>query len=148
MSDEPKPATGRSYYMRDLGPGAHAIQGDNNTMQGDTWIEGVTSLPDGEALTQQFNALLERIAKDASLDEDTRTLAQDKTNAVAKGLAEAPVSPGMLRLALIDAKSWFGSTASWVGTALGDILKSEAAQKTIGTVTEAATKAAIASFVK
>src|ERR1700694_3672661 len=143
MSDEPKPAaSGRSYQMGDLGGGARAMQGDNNT-----WVEGVASLPDGEALTQQFNALLERIAKDASLDEDTRTLAQDKTNAVAKGLAEAPVSPGMLRRALIDAKSWFGSTASWVGTALGDILKSEAAQKTLSTVTEATTKAAIASFV-
>ena len=35
-----------------------------------------------------------------------------------------------------------------VGGALGDILKSEAAQKTIGTVTEATTKAAIDSFVK
>jgi hypothetical protein len=143
MSDEPKPAAGRSYQMGDLGPGARAMQGDNNT-----WVEGVASLPDGEALTQRFNALLERVAKDASLDEDTRTLAQDKINAVAKGLAEAPVSPGVLRRALIDAKSWFGSTASWVGNALGDILKSEAAQKTIGTVTEAATKAAIASFVK
>jgi hypothetical protein len=148
MSDEPKPAAGRSYQMGDLGAGARAMQGDNNTMQGDTWIEGVTSLPDGEALTQQFNALLDRIGKDASLDEDTRALAQDKTKAVAEGLAKVQESPNMLRRALIDAKSWFGSTVSWVGNALGDILKSEAAQKTIGTVTEAATKAAIASFVK
>jgi hypothetical protein len=54
----------------------------------------------------------------------------------------------MLRQALLDAKVWFGSTASWIGHALGEILKSEAAQKTIGTVTEAATKAAITSFVK
>jgi hypothetical protein len=52
-----------------------------------------------------------------------------------------------LRRALLDAKLWFGSAASWVGKALGDILKSEAAQKTIGTVTEATTKAAIASFL-
>ena len=43
----------------------------------------------------------------------------------------------MLRRALIDAKSWFGGAASWVGNALGDILKSEAARKTLGTVTEA-----------
>jgi len=54
----------------------------------------------------------------------------------------------MFRRALLDAKSWFGNTASWVGNALGDILKSEAAQKTISTVTEAATKAAIDSFPK
>jgi hypothetical protein len=53
----------------------------------------------------------------------------------------------MLRSALLDAKSWFGSTASWLDNALGDILKSEAAQKTLGTVTEAATKTAVASFV-
>jgi len=66
---------------------------------------------------------------------------------VAEGLAEAQKSPDKLRIALRDAKSWFANTASWVGRALGDILKSEAAQKTIGTVTEAATKAAIASFV-
>jgi hypothetical protein len=49
---------------------------------------------------------------------------------------------------LFDAKAFFGSTLSWIGGALGDILKSEAAQKTIGTVTEAATRAAIDSFPK
>jgi hypothetical protein len=47
----------------------------------------------------------------------------------------------------MDAKSLFGVTASWVGGALGEILQSEAAQKTLRTVTEATTKAAIASFV-
>ena len=59
----------------------------------------------------------------------------------------AQASPGVLRRALLDAKSWFSGAASWVGHAVGDILKSEAAQKTLGTVTEAATKAAIASFM-
>jgi Resolvase, N terminal domain len=39
----------------------------------------------------------------------------------------------------LDAKAFFGSTSSRVGKALGDILKSDAAQKTIGTVTEATT---------
>jgi hypothetical protein len=48
---------------------------------------------------------------------------------------------------LLDAKSWFGTTASWVGSALADIMKSDAAQKTLATVTEATAKAAIASFV-
>jgi len=129
--------------MGNVGAGARVAQGENIS-----WIEGLAGLPGGDSLTQQFNILLERIDKDASLDEDTRALAQDKTKAVAEGLAKALESPGMLRRALLDAKSWFGSTASWVGNALGDILKSEAAQKTIGTVTEAATKAAIASFVK
>jgi hypothetical protein len=91
--------------------------------------------------------LLERIAKDSSLDEDTRDPARTKTEAIAKGLAAAQASPGLLRRALLDAKSWFSGTASWVSHELGDILKSEAAQQTLGTVTEAATKAASTSFV-
>jgi len=143
MPDEGKPAAGRSYHIGDVGTGARVAVGENIS-----WIEGVAGLPGGGSLTEQFNALLERIAKDASLNEDTRALAEDKTKAVAEGLAKVEESPGMLRRALIDARSWFGDTASWVGTALGDIMKSEAAQKTIGTVTEATTKAAIGSFVK
>ena len=50
--------------------------------------QGIASLPDGKSLAQQFTALLERIAQDASLDEDTRERAQDKTKAVAEGLAK------------------------------------------------------------
>ncbi|WP_321947203.1 hypothetical protein [Paraburkholderia sp. J10-1] len=143
MPDEPNPAPKRSYQMGDVGAGARVAQGENIS-----WVEGVARLPEGETLTRQFASLLERIDTDTSLDEDTRALAKDKTAAVAEGLAKAKESPSVLRRALIDARSWFGSTASWVGNALGDILKSEAAQKTIGTVSEAATKAAIESFVK
>ncbi len=110
-------------------------------------FEGVASLPSGESLIRQFDSLLKRIAEDASLDEDTRALALDKTKAVAEGIAKVQELPTTLRRALLDAKSWFGATASWVGGALGEIVKSEAAQKTLGTVTEAATKAAIAPFV-
>jgi hypothetical protein len=142
-TDRPKPTAERSYEIGAVGAGARVAQGENIS-----WVEGVAGLPGGDSLTQQFDALLERIAKDSTLDEDTRTLAQDKTKAVAEGLAKAQESPGMLRRALIDAKSWFGSTVSWAGNALGDILKSEAAQKTIGTLSEAATKAAVDSFVK
>ena len=142
MPDEPKPDAQRSYQMGNVGAGARVAQGENIS-----WLEGVASLPDGESLTRQFDALLKRIAADGSLDEDTRALAQGKTKAVAEGMAKVQESPTALRRALLDAKSWFGVTASWVGSALGDILKSEAAQKTLGTVTEAATKAAIASFV-
>ena len=142
MPDEPKPAAGRSYQMGDVGAGARVAQGENIS-----WVEGVARLPGGESLTRQFDTLLKRIAEDSSLDEDTRALAQDKTKAVAEGIAKVQESPSMLRRALLDAKLWCGSAASWVGGALGDILKSEAAQKTLGTVTEAATKAAVASFV-
>jgi hypothetical protein len=143
MPDEPKATAERSYQMGDVGAGARVVQGENIS-----WVEGVASLPGGESLAQQFTALLERIAQDASLDEDTRELAQDKTKAIAEGFVKVGESPGILRRALLDAKSWFGSAASWVGNALGDILKSEAAQKTIGTVTEASTKTAIDSFLK
>jgi hypothetical protein len=142
MSDEPKPAAQPSYQMGNVGAGARVAQGENIS-----WVEGVASLPGGESLTRQFDILLKRIEEDPSLDEDTRALAQEKTKAVAEGIAKAHESPTALRRALLDAKSWFGVTASWVGGALGDILKSEAAQKTLRTVTEAATKAAIASFV-
>jgi hypothetical protein len=143
MAEEPKPAAERSYQIGNVGAGARVAQGDNIS-----WIEGGASLPDSASLAEQFTALLELIAHDASLDEDTRELAQAKTKAVAEGLAKVEESPSILRRALLDAKSWFGSTASWVGNALGNILKSEAAQKTIGAATEATTKAAIASFLK
>jgi hypothetical protein len=143
MPDEPKkPSAERSYEMGNVGAGARVAQGENIS-----WVERVASLPGGESLTRQFDALLKRIDEDKSLDEDTRSLAQDKTKAVAEGIAKVQESPGSLRRALLDAKSWFGITASWVGSELGNILKSEAAQKTLGTVTEATTKAAIASFV-
>jgi hypothetical protein len=143
MPEEPKPAAGRSYQMGNVGPGARVAQGENIS-----WIEGVASLPGGVSLAQQFTALLERIAQDQSLDEDTRAIAQDKTKAVAEGLAKAQESPGALRRALIDAKSWFGNTATWVGKALGDILRSEPAQKALGAVAEGVTKAAVDSFLK
>ncbi len=142
MPDEPKPVAERSYRMGDVGAGARVAQGENIS-----WVEGIASLPGGESLTRQFDALLKRIADDASLDEDTRALAGDKTRAVAEGIAKAKELPSTLRRALIDAKSWFGGAASWIGNALGDILKSEAAQKTLGTVTEATTKAAIDLFM-
>jgi hypothetical protein len=77
MPDEPKLSAGRSYQMGDVGAGARVAQGENIS-----WTEGLAGLPNGDSLTQQFNALLERIAKDASLDEDTRALAQDKTKAM------------------------------------------------------------------
>ena len=104
MPDEPKPAAERSYQMGNIGAGARVAQGENIS-----WVEGMASLPDGESLTRQFDALLKRIAADASLDEDTRTLAQDKTKAVAEGITKVQESPGTLRRALLDAKSWFGS---------------------------------------
>jgi len=141
MSDGPKPVAERSYRIGDVGAGARVAQGENIS-----WIEGIAGMPGGGSLAQQFTALLDRIVQDRSLDEDTRALAQDKTKTVAEGLSRAQEKPGRFRRAVLDAKSWFGGTASWVGSALGDIPKSEAAQKTLGAVTEATITALIASL--
>lgn len=142
MPDEPKPSAAHSYAIGNVGAQAQVVQGNNNTVS-----QSLRGPADGE-LAAQFDALLARIAKDPALDDDTRALAEDKTRAVAAGLAQAEAQPGLLRRALIDAGAFFGSAATGIGRALGDILKSDAAQKTIGAVTEAATKAAIASFLK
>jgi hypothetical protein len=69
MPEEPKPAAGRSYQMGNVGAGARVAQGENIS-----WVEGVAGLPGGESLAQQFTALLERIAEDASLDGGQRTI--------------------------------------------------------------------------
>jgi hypothetical protein len=92
MSDEPKPVAERSYHLGNVAAGARVAVGEHIS-----WVEGVASLPGGESLTRQFAALLEQIDKDASLDEDTRALAQGKTKAVAEGLANVQESPGMLQ---------------------------------------------------
>jgi hypothetical protein len=143
MSEEKdgKPSGGKSYQIGAVGPFARVAQGENIS-----WIEGVSGLPDGESLAQQFFVLLKQIAENPDMDEDTRALAQAKTEAVAEGLAQAKHSPGTLRRALLDAKSWFSSKATWVGEQIGKILKSEAAQKTIATITEAGLQATIKSF--
>jgi len=144
VSGEPKSDAERDHYsIGNVGAGARVAQGRNIS-----WVEAVASLPDGELVSQKFDALLRRIAEDAALDEDTRVLAKTKTEAIAEGLAKLDESPSVLRRALLDAKSWFGGAASWVGSALNDILKSDAAQKTLGTITEASTKAAISEFMK
>lgn len=140
--DEPKPGAERSYQMGNVGPGARVAQGENIS-----WVEGIAGLPVGKSLIWEFDALLKRIGEDASLDEATRALAQDKIKAVAEGIAHIHESPSILRRALLDAKSWFGTTASWVSNALADIVKSESAQKTLETVTDATTRGVIASFV-
>jgi hypothetical protein len=106
-----------------------------------------TGYPQGEALKRQFTDLLARIDNAPDLDEDDRALAKEKTEAVADGLANAQREPGRLRRALRDAKGFLTSSAHWVWDGLNQILTSEAAQKTIGTITEAGTKAAIQSFL-
>ncbi len=141
MSENEGPTSGKSYQLGSIGAFAKVAVGENIS-----WIEGVSSLPSGESLVRQFNTLMQKIAEDQAMDEDTRTLAQSKTEAIATGLAQAQQSPGMLRRALLDAKSWFQNSAAWVGSEVSAILKSEAAQKTIATITEASVQATIKSF--
>jgi hypothetical protein len=144
MSEEEKSSSvgGKSFYMGNVGAHARVQQGEHLTMIQQTFAK--TS--EGDDLTQQFKALIAKIAEHPELDEDTRDLAMEKTQKVAEGLANAKESPSTLRRALLDAKGWFGSTASWAWDEMSKILKSEAAQKAITTITEVSTKAAIKSL--
>jgi hypothetical protein len=128
--------------MGDVGAGARVQQGEHLTMIGDT----LAGLPEGDTLTQRFEALLAQLSERQDLDPDTKELAIEKTKAVADGLAQAQAAPGGLRKALLDAKQFLGGAAGWAWEELGGILKSEAAQKTIATISEATTRTAIAQL--
>jgi hypothetical protein len=141
MAEQQSPPPGKSYRVGDVGPGARVAVGEHIT-----WTEGFAGYPEGEELKHQFADLLTRIDEAPDLDEDERALAKEKTEAVADGLANAQRDPGRLRRALRDAKGFLTSSASWVWDGLNQILTSDAAQKTIATITEAGTKAAIQSL--
>ena len=132
----------KSYQMGDVGAGARVAQGENIT-----WTEGFTGSPQGEELKHRFADLLARIDRADDLNDDERAIAKEKTEAVANGLANAQREPSRLRRALLDAKAFLASSAHWVWDGLNGILSSEAAQKTIATITEASTKATIQSMV-
>ena len=137
-----RPPAGKSYNVSNIGEGARVQVGENLS-----WYEtSLASTPSGATLEQQFQALAKELATHPDLDEDRRALAVKKTNAVAEGLAHAKESPGGLKEALIDAKDFFGRSATWAWAEMSRILQSEAAQKTIGTITDAATRAAIGSI--
>jgi hypothetical protein len=142
MTEVPKPESERHYHIGDVGAGARVAQGTNIS-----WVEGVTSLPDGAKLAKMFSDLLEEISANSDLDEDDRLIAAEKTRLIAEGLITANESPTKLRLQLKDAKLWFSHTASSIGNSLRSILLSDAAQATIATITDSATKAAISQFL-
>ncbi|HLZ27492.1 MAG TPA: hypothetical protein VKV73_09240 [Chloroflexota bacterium] len=141
--DEGNQASGNtSYTIGNVGAHARVAQGTNIS-----WVEGTfAATPEGIALKHQFTTLLQSIQQSEELDEVSKALALAKTEAVAEGFAEATENPGKLQLALVDAKNFLGAVAGWALDALSRILKSDAAQKTIGTITEASTKAAISSI--
>src|SRR5262245_66465698 len=92
--------SGRTYHIGAVGAGARVQQGERLT-----WIETQTAaLPGGDELARQFTALLKRIADAPGLDDDTRALAQEKTDAIVKGRAEAKQARARLRHAVVDAK--------------------------------------------
>ena len=137
-----KKKTGVEIKNVRVGAGARVAQGENIT-----WTEGVDTDLTARDLERRFQVLLDQVDSATDLDEDQRALAREKTIAVAAGLADAHEDPARLRRALVDMKVFVGSTAAWLRDALADVLRSEAAQKTIGTVTEAGTRAAVKTFL-
>jgi hypothetical protein len=137
MSESESPS-GKTYTMGNVGAGAMAVQGDENQVIGNR----LAALPDGAEIEKLFASLFEHLEK-AELDDVTRDMAVEKTRAVAVGLTEASSDPGKLHRALLDAKAFLGSAVGWAWKELSAIIESDAVQKTIGTITEAGTRAAI-----
>jgi hypothetical protein len=142
MAGDDELSAGKHYVMGDVGDGARVIQGDHNTL-----IEAMRGMPGGLELRRQLDELLARIASDPDLDDDGRELATEKTLAVAVALGQASESPAGLRRALVDARVFLTSTAGWAWDGLQSALASEAAQKTIGSIAEASTRAAVQGLI-
>lgn len=142
MSGDSSQGGGRSYYINTVGAGARVAQGDNIS-----WVEGISALPDGAILASQFRQIIDLIGTDPDLDDDEKELARGKVNAIADALSVVDNNPGSLRLALKDGMPFFSSAASRIGKAIGSLLSSDAAQKTLSTITDAATRAAISNFI-
>lgn len=137
------PSGSKIYIMGNVGAGALAAQGER-IQQVKNALAGV---PDSDVLEQQFAALIKQISQRPDLDAETRDLALEKTKAVAEGLATAKESPSRLSRALRDAKAFLTSSVKGAWEGLSEILKSEAAQKTISAIAEGTTKAAITAHI-
>src|SRR5438128_1865603 len=133
------PSGSKIYTIGDVGAGAQVAQGEH-IQQMKNALAGV---PGSDVLEQQFAALMKQIAQRPDLDAETRDMALEKTKAVAEGLANAKESPSGLSRALRDAKAFLTSSVKGAWEGLSEILKSEAAQKTISAIAEGTTKAAI-----
>ena len=137
------PSGSKIYTVGDVGAGAQVAQGEH-IQQVKNALAGV---PDSDVLEQQFAALMKQISQRADLDAETRDLALEKTKAVAEGLANSEESPNGLSRALRDAKAFLTSSVKGAWEGLSEILKSEAAQKTISAIAEGTTKAAITALI-
>ncbi|HLO18067.1 MAG TPA: hypothetical protein VK206_24765 [Anaerolineales bacterium] len=142
MSDDKSVPGSKSYKIGNVGAGARVAQGENIS-----WVESPSSAPEMQELFKQFNALLEKIATDPNMDDDTKAVTVEKTKAVANSLAKAQEEPNKLKIALMDAKGWLTTTAGWAWDGLNTILKSETAQKAIAGIGEAGVKAAIGALL-
>jgi hypothetical protein len=142
MESGETPQASKQYTIGDVGAGARVMQGDHNA-----WIEQrLSGMADSEEVQRRFASLMERLQADPDLDPDERELAVEKTAAVVDGLGSANEEPGRLKRALLDAKGFLTSSAAWAWQELQDILTSEPVQKTIGSISEGATRGAIASL--
>lgn len=137
------PSGSEIYTIGDVGAGAQVAQG-KDIQQVKNALAGV---PDSDMLERQFAQLMKQISQRPDLDADTRDLALEKTKAVAEGLANAKESPNKLSRALRDAKGFLTSSVKGAWEGLSEILKSEAAQKTISAIAEGTTKAAITALI-
>jgi glutamine synthetase adenylyltransferase len=137
------PSGSKIYTVGDVGAGAQVAQGEY-IQQVKNVLAGV---PESDVLERQFAALMTQIAQTPDVDAETRDLALEKTMAVAEGLANAKESPNGLSRALRDAKAFLTSSVKGAWGGLSEILKSEAAQKTISAIAEGTTKAAIAALL-
>jgi hypothetical protein len=133
---------GDRYTIGNVGDNARVMQGKFQN-----WIEAVNSIPNGETLKQQFKDLLEDISNDKTLNEGEQSISIKKTEEIVKSLANAQNSPIEFEVALTEGKNWFSRKASWAWNKLVDILKSETAQKTIGTITESGVKGVIQGLI-
>jgi hypothetical protein len=144
QGDEDKRTYEKTYVMGDIGSGARVQQGEHLS-----WVEGIFAgdSADERLLRHEFMGLRERITTDPQMDEATREVSIAKAKEVAEALSQAHKEPGRLRRALMDAKAWFQSSAGWAWESLSEIMASDAAQKMLGTITEAGIRAAILSLI-
>jgi hypothetical protein len=133
---------GDYYTMGNVGSNARIQQGRQQT-----WTETLNAIPNGDTLREQFEKIIEGISQDNTLDEAEKSISQEKTESIANSLANVQSSPNDLHKALVDGNNWFNSKANWVWGKLSNTLKSEAAQKTIGTITESGVKGAIQALI-
>lgn len=145
MSEEQTSRSGgsKTYTVGNIGQGARVMIGEHQT-----WIEQHDiSSPENEDVLKRFDALMRRLIEDTSLDDEERHLSVDKAKTLAESLVEEEPSEGKIMRALVDAKSWFGTTASWAWEELTEIIKAESAQKLIAGIAKTGVKAAIAALL-